>query len=134
MEGAARTRIVALVVLLVVAVPLGVLAAAGSGGGDEEEQADLWVERSPQLPELLVYVTPEANKAGRAGGRRSVILECVDPQDEVVVTRTEPWPFTDTDQNTVDPHTHVQVDPARIGDVERCRLKQTQPLLEGVVS
>jgi hypothetical protein len=134
MEGAARTRLVALVVLLALAVPLGVVAVAGSGGGDDPEQNDLWVERSPQLPELLVYVTPEANKPERAGGRGSVVLECVDPDGRVVVTQTENWPFTDTDQNTIEPHAHVPVDPARIGDVERCRLKPTQPKLEGVVS
>jgi hypothetical protein len=134
MEGAARTRIVALVVLLALAVPLGVVAVAGSGGGDDPEQGDLWVERSPQLPELLVYVTPEANKPERAGGRGSVVLECVDPEGGVVITRTEPWPFTDTDQNTIEPHTHVPVDPARIGDITSCRLEQTQPPLEGPVS
>lgn len=134
MEGPARTRLVALVLLLAVAVPLGVLAAAGSGGGDEVEDAGLRVERSPDLPELLVYVDPEVNTPERTSGGQSVTVVCVDPDGGVVARKDEAWPFTDTDQNTLDPHVHLPVNPARINDVERCRLKETEPLLEGPVS
>jgi hypothetical protein len=134
MEGPGRTRLVALVVLLAVAVPLTIVAVAGSGGGDDEEESDIRVERSPALPELLVYVTPEANTAERAGGRQSVTVECLDTGDQVVSRQDEAWPFTDTDQDTVDPHAHVPVNPARINDVERCRVRPASPPLEGPVS
>jgi hypothetical protein len=53
MEGPARTRLVALVVLLAVAVPLTIVAATGSGGGDDEEEASLRVERSLDVSELI---------------------------------------------------------------------------------
>jgi hypothetical protein len=133
MAGPARTRIVALVVLLAVGVPLGVLAAAGSGDEDPES-GDLRVERSTELPEILVYVSPEANVPRRAPGAASVTVECVSAAGEVVATRPEPWPLTETDGRTLDPHSHLPVNPARIGEVERCRLKGTKPLLQAPVA
>jgi hypothetical protein len=134
MEGPARTRLVALVVLLAVSVPLGVVAVAGSGGDGEEEDAGLRVERSAGLPELIVYVEPGVNTPERTGGRRTVTVECVDPDGRVLASQDEAWPFTDTDQGTLDPHMHMAVNPARIDDVERCRVDATEPLLEGPVS
>jgi hypothetical protein len=134
MEGPARTRLVALVVLLAVAVPLGVVAAAGSGG-DESEEGELRVERSTQLPEMLIYITDEsANVPERAGGRTTVTVECVDAEGRVVASQEDPWPMTQTDGNTLAPHAHVPVDQARIGDVKSCRLRGTKPLLEAKVS
>lgn len=134
MEGPARTRLVALVVLLAVALPLMIVAVVGSGGGDDEEDAGLRVERSPDLPELLVYLRPDVNTPERTGGRRSVVVECLDGGGGVVTTQDEAWPFSDTDQNTLDPHAHVPVNPARINDVERCRVRPANPPLEGPVS
>jgi hypothetical protein len=134
MEGPARTRLVALVVLLAVAVPLTIVAAVGSGGGDDDDESSLRVERSPELPEMLVFLSPDANKPQRAGNRPTVIVECLDRAGGVVARQDEPWPFTDTDQNTLDPHAHIPVNPARINDVERCRVRPATPPLEGPVS
>jgi hypothetical protein len=135
MEGPARTRLVALVVLLAVAVPLGVVAAAGSGGEDEAEDVSLRVERSTEAPEMLIYVTDDkANTPGRAGGRSSVTVECLDAGGRVLASQEDPWPMTQTDGNTLSPHAHVPVNPARIGDVASCRLRGTDPLLEADVS
>jgi hypothetical protein len=134
MEGPARTRLVALVVLLAVAVPLAIVAVAGSGGSDDEEDTGLRVERSVQLPELIVFLTPDVNKPGRTGGRRSVTVECLGPGGGVVASQDAAFPFTDTDRNTLDPHVHVAVDPARLGEVERCRVRPAEPPLEGPVS
>jgi hypothetical protein len=134
MEGPARTRLVALVVLLAAAVPLTIVAVAGSGGGEEEEEPGLRVERSLEVPELLLFLDPEVNTPRRTGGRRSVTLECVDTGGRVIARQDERWPFTDTDQNTLDPHAHVPVNPARIGDVALCRVKPARPPLEGPVS
>jgi hypothetical protein len=133
MEGPARTRLVALVVLLAVALPLTVVAVLGSGEGDDEEESSLRVERSPDLPELRVYLDPEVNKRQRTGGRPNVLVECLDEAGEVVVRSDEPFPFTDTDQNTLDPHVHMPVNPARIGEVVRCRVRPSDPPLEGPV-
>jgi hypothetical protein len=133
MEGPARTRLVALVVLLAVALPLTVVAVLGSDRGDDEEETSLRVERSPDLPELRVYLDPEVNKPDRTGGRANVLVECLDEAGEVVVRSDEPFPFTDTDQNTLDPHVHMPVNPARIGEIVRCRVRPSDPPLEGPV-
>jgi hypothetical protein len=55
---AARTRLVALAVLLAVAAPLLIVALAASGDDDGDERpAGLRVERSPGgLPEITVYL------------------------------------------------------------------------------
>jgi hypothetical protein len=132
MEGPARTRLVALVLLLAVAVPLAIVAVAGSGGGDEEE-ADLRVERSPDIPELVVYMTAGANTPERTGGRANVTVECLDTGGRVISRQDEAWPFTDTDGGTLDPHVHVPVNPARIGEVEVCRVGPADPPLEAPV-
>jgi hypothetical protein len=134
MEGPARTRLVALVVLLAVALPLTIVALVGSGGGDDEENPGLRVERSPDLPELLVFLTPELNTPDRTGGRRSVVVECLDTDGGVVTAQDETWPFSDTDQNTLDPHVHVPVSPARVNEITRCRVRPADPPLEGPVS
>jgi hypothetical protein len=134
MEGPARTRLVALVVLLAVAVPLAIVAATGSGRGDDEEEASLRVERSPDVSELIVYLDPDVNKPERTGGRRTVVVECVDGSGQVVTREDEAFPFTDTDQNTLDPHVHMPVNPARINDVVRCRVRPAEPPLEGPVA
>jgi hypothetical protein len=134
MEGPARTRLVALVVLLAVAVPLTIVAVMGSGDGDDEEKPGLRVERSPDLPELLVFLTPDVNTPERTGGRRSVVVECLDTGGGVVTTQDETWPFGDTDQNTLDPHVHVPVNPARVDEIARCRVRPADPPLEGPVS
>lgn len=132
MEGPARTRLVALVVLLAVALPLTIVAVVGSGGGDDEEEPSLRVERSPDLPELRVFLDPDANTPDRTG-RPTVVVECLDEAGEVVARADEPFPFTDTDQSTLDPHVHMPVNPARIGEVVRCRVRPADPPLEGPV-
>ena len=134
MEGPARTRLVAVVVLLAVALPLTIVAVVGSGGGDDEKETGLRVERSPDLPELLVFLDPDVNSPERTGGRRSVVVECLDTNSGVVARSDEAWPFTDTDQETVDPHVHMPMNPARINDVVRCRVRPADPPLEGPVT
>jgi hypothetical protein len=135
MEGPARTRLVALVVLLVLAVPLTIVAIAGSGGGDtEDDEPEIRVERSPQVFEVVVFLEPDVNVLGRTGGRRSVTVECVNTGGAVIASEDEAWPFTDTDQNTLDPHVHVRVNPARIDDVSQCRIRQARPPLQGPVT
>jgi hypothetical protein len=133
MEGPARTRLVALVVLLAVALPLTIVAVVGSGGGDDEEESSLRVERSPDLPELRVFLDPDVNTTERTGGRASVLVECLDEAGEVVARADEAFPFTDTDENTLDPHVHLPINPARINEVVRCRVRPADPPLEGPV-
>jgi hypothetical protein len=131
MEPASRTRLVALAVLLAVAVPLVVIAV--SSGGGEAKPGGLRVERSTGgLAEIVVYVEdPDVNTAATAAGAKRVTLECVDRSGKVAVRSREAWPFSDTDQGALDPHMHVGVDPDALERIVRCRLRNTEPPLEG---
>ena len=134
MEGPARTRLVALVVILAFAVPLAIVAIAGSGGGGEEAEPEMYVQRAPEVFEVRVFLEPEVNTPDRTRGRRSVTVECLDDSGTVIASQDEAWPFTDTDQNTLDPHAHIPVNPARIDDVSLCRVKQARPPLEAPIT
>jgi hypothetical protein len=134
MEGASRTRLVALAALLALSIPLVIIALAGSGGdGDSEQRAGLRVERPPGgVPEVIVYIEDRSlNEPSTAGGAATVVVECVDAGGEVVSSKPESWPFTDTDQGTLDPHAHVAVSAELLDRIARCRLKGTDPPLEG---
>jgi hypothetical protein len=133
MEGASRTRLVALAVLLALSVPLVVIAVAGGGSG-ETAGTGLRVEPSPQgLPLLVIYVEDaEVNRPDTNHGRRLVAIECLDDGGEVVFMKEKAWPFSDTDGGTLDPHVHLVVRPsAAIREIARCRLRGTDPPLEG---
>jgi hypothetical protein len=134
MQKASRTRLVALAALLAVAAPLVIVALTGSGGEDRPERpAGLRVERTPGGgPELIIYVEDRSlNERATAGGATSVVVECVDAEGRIVWTRPERWPFTDTDDGTLDPHAHIGMDPARLERIARCRLAGTDPPLGG---
>ena len=134
MEGASRTRLVALAVLVAVSVPLVIVALAGGGDDpDSERPAGLRLERTPgDLPEITVYLEDRSlNEPATAGGAATVILECMDADGQVLTSRPERWPFTDTDEGTLDPHAHVAMNPELLDRIARCRLKGTDPPLEG---
>lgn len=132
MDPGSRTRLIALAVLLAVSVPLVVIAAAG-GGSDDAAAAGLRVEPSKQgLPEVTLYLEdPQVNELETTDGARRVAVECMDRAGAVVFRGRERWPFSDTDGGAFDPHAHVAVDPAVLGTIARCRLKGTDPPLEG---
>jgi hypothetical protein len=137
MPERARAVLVAVVVLVVIGVPLALLL----GGGDDDptpkpkppRATGLRVERGTSGSDLIIYVKPAVNVAARAGGRRQVLLECVDSDGDAVQAQDEAWPFADTDQGTLDPHAHMVLDPLSITAVERCLLEGTEPLLDGPV-
>ena len=136
MEGASRTRLVALAVLLAVSVPLIVIAAAGGGSG-ETSGTGLRIEPSRQgLPFLVIYLEDaDVNRLETNHGRRLVAIECLDDGGEVVVTQSKAWPFSDTDGGQYNPHVHMVVRPAAtIQQIARCRLRGTDPPREGRTS
>jgi hypothetical protein len=131
----ARTRLAAAAALLAVGLPLVVVAALGGDAEEPDAAGVLRVERSRELPEVLLYVLDEsANRRDRAKGRTSVTVECSDGAGRVLAAQKEPWPMTDTDGGTLAPHAHLRVDPARIGRVASCRVLGTDPVLEGPIS
>ena len=131
MEGSNRTRIVALAVLLAISVPLILIAVAG-GGSDDGESEGLRVERSAGVPEVVIYLQdPSVNDPETNRGRARVKVECLDSGGAVLFRGAERWPFSDTDGGRFDPHVHVAVEPAVLDRVARCRLRGTDPPLEG---
>ena len=89
------------------------------------------MERSTAAPEMLIFITDAAaNTPERAAGRSSVRVECLDAEGQIVASQVDPWPMTQTDGNTLSPHAHVRVAPARIGEVASCRLRGTKPVLQ----
>jgi hypothetical protein len=136
MEGASRTRLVALAVLLTVSIPLVIVALAGGDGRDDgaspRSPAGLHVERTGGVSELTMYLEDSSlNEPATAGGAPTVVVECVDAEEQVVSSRPEAWPFADTDQGTLDPHVHIGMSPELLDRIARCRLKGTDPPLEG---
>jgi hypothetical protein len=129
-ENPSRTRLIALAVLLALSVPLVIIALAGSGSDDEG--GGLRVETTRGTPELVIYVEDvNANEPRTNGGRGSVRIECLDEAGAVVFSTSERWPFTDTDGGRFEPHVHTFVPPDALPTVTRCRLKGTDPALEG---
>lgn len=129
MKGNRGRLVVAAVLAAAVAsiVAIAGLVGGGSGGGG------LRVELAGTT-DLVVYVEKDDNVPGIADGRRVVTLECVDRRGAVAVRGHHPWPFTDTDDGTLDPHVHQTVRPERAGDLESCRLRETRGPLEGQVA
>jgi hypothetical protein len=132
MEPASRTRLIALAVLLAISVPLIVIAAAG-GGSDDAGGDGIRIEPSNRgLPEIVVYLQdPDVNTPDTTDGAKRVVIECTNRAGAVVFTATERWPFSDTDGGVFDPHVHVPVGAAILGTIDRCKLKGTDPELEG---
>ena len=132
MEGASRTRLVALTVLLAVSVPLVVIAVAG-GGSDEGQAGGLRIEPStPDSPGVVIYLEdPEVNELDTNHGRNSVTIECLDNDGTLVFRDARRWPFSDTDGGRFEPHVHVFMDAAQVEQIARCGLNGTEPALEG---
>lgn len=101
-------------------------------GGGAEEARGLRVETTPGASEIVIYVEdPAVNEPETSRGRAEVGIECVDSGGVVVLRRHEAWPFKDTDGGTLDPHVHVGVNPSVPGRIARCRLRDTDPRLQG---
>ena len=107
-----------------------VVAVVASG---ESDDGGLRAELSSPT-NLVVYVEAEDNVPGIADGKPAVTLECRDEKGVVVVRGHHAWPFSDTDDGTLDPHVHQTVRPGRSGDLDRCRLVGTRGPLEGQVA
>ena len=65
---------------------------------------------------------PSANTPAAVGGENTVTVECLDSRDEVVFSSTHAWPFTDTDNGTLDPHQHLDIGAGTVDSVTSCRL------------
>jgi hypothetical protein len=128
MNSMAWRRVAALAVLLVVSVPVVVIVASSSGGEDATSSA-LRAERVP--PGLVLYMEdPSVNQPATLDGDRAATIECLDSGGSAIWRGARPWPFTDTDGGRLDPHVHIDVEPARLARIVRCRLAGSDPSLE----
>ena len=123
----------AVAVLLAVSAPLVVIATAGSGSGEDAVAGGLRVEPSPQgAPSVVIYLEDrDVNELETNHGKRIVTVECTDTGGTVVFRSRERWPFSDTDGGMFEPHVHVFMEAAELEQIARCRLKDTEPALEG---
>ena len=132
---AARQRIVAVAVILVLSVPLVVLAASSGGDPSGDGRNALRVELAATPPpngEVVIYIKDESdNTPEGAEGRTAVRLECVDRRDEIVVSRSYPWPMQRDPSEPLGPHIHQPLPKGGLRQVVSCRLAGTQGPLEG---
>jgi len=116
-------------VLVAVVVTIALVAVALGTSGSSMEAGGLRLERSQT--EVTIYVEdPADNQASRADGRRTVLVECLDREDQLLVRSRQAWPFADTDSGTLDAHAHLPLDAASMGRLARCRVEGTDPVLE----
>lgn len=112
-------------------------AAGADDKATTEAGAPLRVEAAegPRGTELIVYVERgSANVPGTAGGKRQVQLRCFDEGRRLIVSKSHPWPFTDTDNGLVPAHVHQRVPRTEATQVTRCELGGTRGPLSGVVT
>jgi hypothetical protein len=128
-----RTRLLAVALILVVAIPLVILAVGGSGSEGEDGAAvpNAGVRLEMVSGQLVVYVEPARNTRATAQGRRTVPLECFDGDGILVLRSPQLWPFTDTDNGTMDPHVHLAVEPSQARNIEQCSVEGAEPPLAG---
>lgn len=118
-------------VLAVMVIPL-VVWSASSGGGAQDSDPDLTVSYDPSRggdPLLTVTIAEELNKRETATNGRSVKLECLDGDGNVVAQTTQPLPFP-AEEAGYGAHAHQLVPGDKIRSVERCRLRGARVPLE----
>jgi hypothetical protein len=139
MDDPSRARVVALVVLLAISGVFVAIALGGQDKGDAKNHSEsppggLRLEASVGgVPaELTIYIDDQgANVLTTTHGQPQVAVECLDRDGQVAFETRQAWPFSGTDGGTNPPHAHVQLDRAVLDRIVRCRLKDTDPPLEG---
>jgi hypothetical protein len=119
-------------ILVVIAVPL--IAWAASSGGDA---ASLSVERWTNdvgAPELIISLgAQDLNTLETTNGKRTVRVECVGRDGDVVLDAEQRWPFVDGEPGYDSPHAHQVASREQLQRADRCRLRGTRVQLEASV-
>jgi hypothetical protein len=120
-------------ILIVIAVPLIAWAASSSG----DEQQSLIVERwtnDAGASELIVSLgEKDLNTLETTNGNRTVRLECVGRDGELVLDAEQRWPFVDGEPGYDSPHAHQAASREQLQRADRCRLRGTRVHLEADV-
>ena len=131
-KAIARLKAVApkALILVVIAVPL--IAWAASSGGDEQQS--LVVERWTNdggAPELIIWLgEKDLNTLEATDGKRTVQVECVGRDGQVVLDAEQTWPFVDNEAGYDAPHAHQPASREQLQRADRCRLLGTRVQLE----
>jgi hypothetical protein len=131
-KAMARLKAVApkALILVVIAVPL--IAWAASSGGDEQQS--LVVERwtnDAGAPELIIWLgEKDLNTLETTDGKRTVQVECVGRDGQVVLDAEQTWPFVDNEAGYDAPHAHQPASREQLQRADRCRLLGTRVQLE----
>jgi hypothetical protein len=124
-KAIARLKAVApkALILVVIAVPL--IAWAASSGGDER-----WTNDGG-APELIIWLgEKDLNTLETTDGKRTVQVECVGRDGQVVLDAEQTWPFVDNEAGYDAPHAHQPASREQLQRADRCRLLGTRVQLE----
>ena len=121
-------------ILVVIAAPLVAWAAFSSG----DEQQSLTVERWTKdagAPELIIWLgEKDLNTLETTNGKRTVQVECVGRDGQVVLDAEQTWPFVDNEAGYDSPHAHQPASREQLQRADRCRLRGTRARLEADVT
>jgi hypothetical protein len=132
--GALKMKTIVPVALTVVLIgtPLALWTASS---GDEEET--LIVERATGVtgsPEFIVYLEDDdLNTLKTTHGKRTVRMECLGREGQVVLDSKQRWPFIDDEPGFDSPHIHQAASQEQLQQADRCRLRGTRVRLEADV-
>jgi hypothetical protein len=129
----ARLKRLAPGVLIAAIMATPLLLWAATSGGDEKS---LIVERATGrtgAPEFIVSLAEEElNTLDTTHGRRTVRVECLGREGQVVLEAKKRWPFPN-ERGYDYPHRHQAASAEQLRRADRCRLKGTSVRLEADV-
>ncbi|MGH3029295.1 MAG: hypothetical protein ACRDNE_00735 [Gaiellaceae bacterium] len=133
-KAIARLKAVAPKALILVLVAVPLIAWAAFSGGDEQ---DLVVERwtnDAGAPELIISLgEKDVNTLETTDGKRTVRVECVGRDGQVVLDAKQRWPFIDSEPGYDSPHAHQAASREQLQRADRCRIRGTRVHLEANV-
>jgi hypothetical protein len=118
--------------VVLIATPLALWTASS---GDEDET--LIVERATGVtgsPEFIVYLEDDdLNTLKTTHGKRTVRVECLGREGQVVLDSKQRWPFTNNEPGFDSPHIHQAASREQLQQADRCRLRGTRVRVEADV-
>jgi hypothetical protein len=120
-------------ILVVIAVPL--IAWAASSNGDEQQSltVERWTNDAGASELIVLLGEKDLNTLETTNGSRTVRLECVGRDGEVVLDAEQRWPFVDNEPGYDSPHAHQAASREQLQRADRCRLRGTRVRLEADV-
>jgi hypothetical protein len=134
-RGRLPTAGLAVLLAALVVAPLAIWGGSSLWDDDEEDELRIETLRAGGGdPELVVSLPDDdLNTLETSGGKPSVTFECLDASGAVELRVEHLFPFTDTDGGVQPPHVHQRLSRRQLSAIERCRLEDTTPPLQGPV-